>query len=246
LTPDRPGCYTTKPLGRLTQRESDSFTRNKSGVQSPQRPPKKRPVAILKVFREAEEDTRTYRLQCWCYEIANGEDPEQLSERIAGALAGEEGDIVRAAVLESARAAIDAVDTAVIPSIGRLTNRFLTTKTPELRVFRNVIAMLKGLDGETLGLLQGIVLRLNQIDIQGDITTSFLFDKGPEFNCWNWYVVVRNIGPTPETVPLATGDAAYRLATALLGESHSPFGTEAELPAPRFSVEMRELLAAIL
>lgn len=33
------------PLGRLTQRESDSFTRNKSGVQSPHRPPGKRPVA---------------------------------------------------------------------------------------------------------------------------------------------------------------------------------------------------------
>src|SRR5687768_7437096 len=43
------------PLGRLTQRESDSFTRNKSQVQSLQRPQEKRSVAkapAVSVFGE--------------------------------------------------------------------------------------------------------------------------------------------------------------------------------------------------
>ncbi|HEY1547222.1 MAG TPA: hypothetical protein VGG28_05355 [Kofleriaceae bacterium] len=201
--------------------------------------------SVLKVIREAEEDTRKARQERWLAELASGaHDPQQFSERLANALAGDEGDAVRAAILESARAALDAVDEAAIPCIGRLTRRFLTTRTPAPRVFRNLMAMFKMVESETLDTLRSVVTRLRERVTTDDIPTNFLFDIGAEFRCWNWYAVVNG---APGTITLATGDAAYDAVVALLGTTSNPFSKkQGDFEGPLFTAEMRELLEAIL
>ena len=196
--------------------------------------------ALLQILNEAELRTRGARQEQWAAALSAGQDGD-FASKLNGALKGEHSDVVRAAVLESARAAVEATDEAVIPAIGRLTHRWLTTKTPDLRTYRDLLTLLRGIDGEVFAAMAAVFQTI-AAHVQGrGVQTAFLFDKAPEINTWNWYIVKQ--APTgPQAVTLLTGDMAHRVVAALTGPV-PVFAMPFMLPPPFFQTAMIDVFA---
>jgi hypothetical protein len=215
---------------------------------------------LMTVLTEAEIDARKTRKELWAtWLIGNDDNPEAYATRIEEALRGAEGSVVRAAVNESLRAALDALDEIVIPSIALLTRLYLNTKTPDRRTYREIISILRVLDqSEFVGLRQAVgklawiegdpVVTALYIDPQQDVMAAAAdTDKADQDDesRWVWYAVA----PKPAVI-LATGEIAPRLVAAterLHGSLYMRYREpEPSKNKPRFARAVIQLLAEVM
>jgi hypothetical protein len=198
---------------------------------------------------------REERLAEWLEYVRGEHTAEEFQKKIDDGLRGPHGNYVRDAVLESTRAATDALDDAAIPAIARLTSRYLHSKTPDLWTYRHLLAFLRSLDGEMLDALRVAIVRLDELIradvLQGLVSTEFHFENADDLDALVWQVF---IPPRRDRTPaqlsamnhLGRGPVVQRLATALTGSSVGLFNGDSRGQAPLFSTESIEILLAIL
>jgi len=169
-----------------------------------------------------ESQRRTERLGVWAEYIRGEDDEEGFAKKLQAGFESTDAEHVRAAILESTRAAVDALDPIIVPAIAKLTNRFLTKKTPEHRTYRDLLSLLRSLDGDeyrALASVMSIIAKASQ-DLGGALidTTCTSLTLHPECE-WVWRVSVADHGPrkgTPYVAELLRGELAFRVVGALL------------------------------
>ncbi|MBK9035926.1 MAG: hypothetical protein IPL61_32535 [Myxococcales bacterium] len=179
---------------------------------------------IIKVLRDSEANIREHRRERWAqWLVGSDSEAETFAADLEKALGGDHGMLVREAVNESVRAALEAVDEIVVPSLALLTRRYLKTRTPDRRTYRELINILRALDEAEFCALRRAIHRLGWTE--GDpLTTVIMMDSGAaevaeairEGNAgpdttevWNWYTTNR-----PKT-RLILGELAPRIVAAL-------------------------------
>lgn len=207
---------------------------------------------VLAAISDAEQRTKTRRLEQWAaYLQHEDEDDAAFAARVIEALHGDEGDHVRAAVLESAKAANEALDDAVVPSIARLTSRYLTTKTPDLWTYRDLLGLLRSLDAEMFAVLKAAVDALAAFSEGDDVSTRL--DSAPGDDAYVWIATRTVFGKHPSepqlenrTCELVRGQIAYRLVLALSGSATGLFSGASRLNYPHFTPLVIATLHAVL
>lgn len=196
---------------------------------------------LVDALRDAEARTRTKRLKTWSAYVEGGEDADSaFVDRIAEVLQGDEADGVRSAIMESAKAANDAVIDDVVPSIGILTRRFLAEGVPQRRLYRSVLEFLRRLDEEEF---DGIRRAMNHLAAIPNVD-PFRTDVTREHSAGPWHWMCRT-----KNVPLIVGDHAQHVARALQviliehADLATPANTGSSILMPRSLVE---LLASIM
>jgi len=200
---------------------------------------------VVRALRELQAAHQAERLGLWLEDL-NANDPD-FGENIDHALAGPERDLVRSVVLEGARAATEAIHPIVVPSLGRLTNRYLTTRTPELRLFRDLLSMLRTLEAdEYRGLCKAIRDLRKNAPLEESVRTRLTQDGD---GGWQWQATL--LPPAtgqPERHVLLKGEVARRVVTALTSARAAFLGAldEPQPHTPHVSRELTKLLSSIL
>lgn len=214
---------------------------------------------VLEVVEEAHRRSRDRRKHQWAAYVAYGsDDGAEFAAKLRAAFESTEGELVRSVVLEGARAAVDAVDDAVIPSIGLLTRRRLQTGTPDLCRYRELLEMLRTLDAEEFlalrAVLQSITTMLATKPHLGpyDVRTQLYFDRVHPKDDGRWRFVAwipfeANYLSTDRTVDLLDGPMAFRLVAMLQGSDRLIFErAERTKDGPIFTRQMIDVLSSII
>jgi hypothetical protein len=215
----------------------------------------------------AERETREERKRLWSeWLVASDDSPEVFADRVAAALEGREDKVLREAINESIRAALDAMDEIVIPSVALLTRKYLEgraneSRFPDRRTYRECLELLRSLDGDEFLALRYAVTLLAWMDAD-PIATGITNDPGNDVlfratergrapagakTVWVWYTTA---GKEPLT-ELVVGDLAPRIVSALQplqgGGVFASFAPPHPGPdAPRFSRALMQLLAEVM
>lgn len=194
------------------------------------------------------------RLALWLEYVRGDHSGEEFKAKIEDGLRGPHAEYVRDAVLESTRAATEALDDAAIPAIGRLTSQYLHTKTPDLWTYRDLLALLRSLDREMLDALRAALSRLDSL-MRAEVVPDAVpteFDVDPDhFDTIIWRV---SIAPSRDRLPsernaiseLGRGPVAERLVTALCGSSAGLFAGRSRVNPPHLSREIVKILLSVL
>ncbi len=175
--------------------------------------------SVVKALRNAARDSAEGRQAAWTAWVVGSEHPETeaaFARQLEESLNGTDGAVVRNAVLESARAAVDAIDESVVPSIGLLTRRFLRTRTPDLRTYRAAMAMIRSLDREEFQGMRAAVHILRTIDapiLRTKIKRGVPSSVEAHDDCWIWYCVDGHSDGA--FIELLRGDVAPRVVSAI-------------------------------
>ena len=200
--------------------------------------------SIVKVLAEAETATRERRQAEWCRAIVGDTDEATFAERLKSALNGDEGDVVRAAILESARTAVEAVDEAIIPTIGKLTRRYCETKTPDLQTYRELLSVLRALDHEMLDGLRVAILEVERISGGLAVSTTLTSEEGEPYV---WTATSGEDNPEQRrTATLLKGEVAKCLVMTLGGTTSGPFSGFPPWSPPQFTVDLIKTLSDVL
>jgi hypothetical protein len=169
---------------------------------------------LVGAVADAETRTRVRRLKTWSAYIQGGDDDDStFVAQLTQALQGDEADQVRSAILESAKAAHEAVNEDVLPSIGRLTRRFLIERVPHRRLYRSVLELLQRLDAEEFRGLRHAMNHLAAIPSLERFHTRITQEHAAA--SWHWICQHTN-------VPLIVGDSAPQVVRALMGIVNEP------------------------
>lgn len=199
---------------------------------------------------------REERLALWLEYVRGGQTGEEFKAKIEDGLRGPHAEYVREAVLESTRAATDALDDAAIPPIARLTSLYLHSKKPDLWTYRDVLTLLRSLDREMLDALRLALAKLKVL-IRDEVVpeapkTEFEID---EITDEDVTIIWRApIAPSRDRTPsernalseLGRGPAVQRLVMALSGSSAGLFTGDTRVSPPHFTKEMVDLLLSVL
>jgi len=196
------------------------------------------PVAkqLVTTVNEWEAEIRRLRIDEWSEWVVGGADAAEFAAGVDEALGGPESDLVRAAILESARTAADAVDGAVISAIGLLTRRRLTTKSPDLRTFRAILTVLRSLERDEFEALRQGVHALFAEPSTGYETMLQDEAMGDNTREWRWQIV-----RDKQWHVLVRGEVAYRVYKAI-----EPLGGENWSRIPMRKCNLRGDLVALL
>jgi hypothetical protein len=219
----------------------------------------------LDAIEKAQHLARERRKAQWITYVAQGEDdPAEFAAHLNASLSSTESDATRTAILEGARAAVDAVNEVVVPSIGLLTRYRLQNGRPTLRTYRELLSLLRSLDVDEFQELTAIVRKLAAMVKRphvgpDDVNTVLLRERAlpvPPEESWTLHAVIpwaAGYFTREESVPLSLGPIAQRLVVLLRGDDRSLFREPSDdedtlfrRPGPRFTREMIETLQTIL
>jgi hypothetical protein len=199
---------------------------------------------IAKFAEEVEAERQRQRKAEWATELAGNEDEESFASRLEAGLAGPEGTLVRAAVLESARASSEALADAAVPCIARLTNRYLTSDAIELRLYRVALEMLRTIQDDELEALKSTLPAMRAIGTDPVDTILELVANAAGERRWEW----RACGTRPETI-LLSGELSMRVVAVFYPLSHDAFHVYANAGAapqrPQFPSNVVQLLCDV-
>ena len=174
-----------------------------------------------------------------------------------------------AAVRASARAAIDAVDDIVVPTIALLTRFYIQARTPDRGIYEELLHILESMDYDVFVALGGVFTTVSQIiDGSGgfkDVATTLRYE--PDADDFVWKAWHPRDSPTSAGDPakhtlLLQGDLARRAVSSLLGGRRGAFQRDvwpqrpgerrisrakiaSDAPDPDFRDDMIELLTSI-
>ncbi|HVV82094.1 MAG TPA: hypothetical protein VHE35_03400 [Kofleriaceae bacterium] len=160
--------------------------------------------AVIDAVADVETETRKRRRQQWGRALLEDEvDVDAFTSRFREGLRGSDADAIRGAVYDSIRAALEAVDDIVIPSMALLTRRHLASsgRDPDRRTYRMLLDLLSGLDDAEFRAISTAARVLsagpgNEIKVvlledpgEREVAAAIGSGKAPvgSVKVWNWY-----------------------------------------------------------
>lgn len=214
---------------------------------------------VIEVVEKATLESRERRKAAWALYAGGGADGVgEFAKTLRDAFESKDGDVVRAGVLEGARAAVDAVDDSVIPTIGLLTRRRLQTRTPDLRTYRELIGMFRSMDAEEYEALRTMVRALStmlttteNLSAERDVPTVLRLERERPSDPREWVLWARipyidSYMSIMSHHALVRGPQARMIVSVLEGRERRPFEKDPESEGPHLTRPMIEHLRAIV